>query len=230
MIEKDTAIVIPALNEEKSISSVINDIPKDRIQQIIVVDNGSTDSTAAKATQAGAIVIKESKRGYGQACLTGIAQASKTPPKYLVFLDGDYSDDPTEMTLLHEKLDEGYDFVLGSRLLGKAEPGAMLPQALFGNKLATFLTKLFFGGKKFTDLGPFRGITWQALQKIKMQDTNFGWTMEMQIKAIQHHLKYTEVSMSYRKRVGVSKISGTISGTIKAGYKILYTIFKYRFL
>jgi len=230
MIEKDTVVVIPALNEEKSIGSVIEDIPKQRVQQIIVVDNGSTDQTASVATKAGAIVVAESKRGYGQACLTGIALAAKQPPKYLIFLDGDYSDDPTEMSLLHEKLDTGYDFVVGSRLLGKAEPGAMLPQALFGNKLATFLTKLFFGGEKFTDLGPFRGISWDALQKIKMCDTNFGWTMEMQIKAITHKLKYTEVSMSYRQRVGVSKISGTISGTIKAGYKILFTIFKYRFL
>ena len=230
MIEKDTVVVIPALNEEKSISLVLNDIPKDRIHEIIVVNNGSTDKTAIEAENSGALVIHEPNRGYGMACLTGIEKAKKYRPKNIIFLDGDYSDDPKEMTLLFEKLDNGYDFVVGSRLLGKAEPGAMLPQALFGNRLATFLTKLFFGGEKFSDLGPFRAITLEALQKIKMRDTNFGWTMEMQIKAITHNLKYTEVSMSYRNRVGISKISGTVSGTIKAGYKILYTIFKYRFL
>jgi glycosyltransferase involved in cell wall biosynthesis len=230
MIEKDTVVVIPALNEESSINLVLGDIPKQRVLEVIVVDNGSTDLTAKRAREAGALVISESQKGYGKACLTGIKKAASYSPKFIIFLDGDYSDDPKEMQLLWNQLDAGQDLVIGSRLLGKAEPGAMLPQALFGNWLATFLTKIFFGGKRFSDLGPFRGISWKALEKIKMQDTNFGWTMEMQIKAITHNLRYSEVSMSYKSRIGTSKISGTVLGSIKAGYKILYTILRYRFL
>lgn len=223
-------VIIPALNEEDSIGLVLQEIPMKRVKQVIVVNNDSSDQTACVATKHGAHVVHEPIRGYGKCCLTGIAEARKDPADIVVFLDGDYSDHPEEMDQLLSKLDSGYDFVIGSRMLGKAKPGALLPQARFGNWLATTLTKWFFGGVAFSDLGPFRAIKWSSLERIKMCDEDFGWTMEMQVKAISFGLKYTEVSVSYRKRVGVSKITGTVCGTIKAGYKILYTIFKYRIL
>lgn len=226
-MKKDTVVIIPAFNEEKSIGLVINDIPKERVMQIIVVDNNSTDRTAKISAKLGANIALEKQRGYGKACLKGIEEAKKLNPTNIVFLDGDYSDFPKEMKLLLDKLDDGYEFVLGSRMINQSARLALLPQARFGNQLATVLTKILFDGV-FTDLGPFRAIKLSSLDSLEMKDENFGWTIEMQVKAVLLNLKYTEVSVNYRKRVGVSKITGTLSGTILAGYKIIYTIFYYR--
>jgi glycosyltransferase involved in cell wall biosynthesis len=201
---------------------------------VIVVDNGSTDGTADAARRLGADVIAEERRGYGSACLAGLARiarlvaAGEPPPSIVVFLDADYSDHPEQLSQLVEPLLDGKaDFTIGSRLLGKRETGAMPPQSIYGNKLACFLMWLFWG-VRHTDLGPFRAITYPALQRLRMQDTNFGWTVEMQIKAAIAGLRTQEIPVRYRKRIGVSKISGTISGTIMAGYKILFTIARYR--
>jgi glycosyltransferase involved in cell wall biosynthesis len=224
-------VVIPALNEEASISLVLRDLPN--VRTVFVVDNGSTDRTAEVATNHGATVVQEPKRGYGAACLAGLKEisdrvrAGTARPDIVAFVDADYSDHPQYLAnLVQEIVDNKYDFVLGSRLLGEREPGAMPPQSVFGNKLACFLMRLFFGGK-YTDLGPFRAITYSALKHIEMSDENFGWTIEMQIKATRAQLRTTEIPVPYRKRVGTSKISGTLSGSIKAGTKILYTIAKY---
>lgn len=223
-------VIIPAYNEEESIGKVIADIPKDLSCEIVVVDNGSTDSTAEVARDAGATLLSEDRRGYGYACLKGIDYAkSKSPrerPEIIIFLDGDYSDYPEEMRMLVRPIvEDGYDMVIGSRTSGNAEKGALLPQAVFGNALATALIKLFYGAR-FTDLGPFRAIRLDKLIELDMTDTTFGWTVEMQVKAAKKGLKCTEVPVSYRKRIGASKITGTLSGSVKAGYKILWTIFK----
>ncbi|MCG8608137.1 glycosyltransferase family 2 protein [bacterium] len=219
-------VIIPAFNEEQSIGMVLRDIPMELVHEVIVVDNHSSDDTAAVAKSGGATVVSEPRRGYGNACMAGIAHAKKSRPDTIVFLDGDYSDYPEEMRDLVAKIQEGFDLVIGSRMMGKAEPGALLPQARWGNRLAVSLIKLLFGGE-FTDLGPFRAIKWSKLLELKMRDPTFGWTVEMQVKAAKFGLRTTEVPVRYRARVGVSKITGTMSGTIKAGYKILYTIFKY---
>ncbi len=223
-----TVVIIPAFNEEASLPLVLRDIPAGLVAEVIVVNNGSEDATAEVARAAGATVIDEPRRGYGQACLTGIAYAETVAPDAVVFLDGDYSDYPDEMPRLLEKLTEGYDMVIGSRVLGRSEKGALLPQARWGNLLAVTLVRWFFR-QRYTDLGPFRAIKWSRLKQLNMTDRNFGWTIEMQIKAARAGLKVTEVPVSYRKRIGVSKVTGTISGTIKAGYKIIFTIFKYLF-
>jgi len=220
-----TVVIIPAFNEERSIGHVLADLPKDLISEVIVVDNNSTDATARAAEGAGAIVVHEPEKGYGAACLAGIEYARALNPEAVVFLDADYSDYPGEAVLLIEKLSEGYDMVIGSRVLGKSESGALLPQARWGNLLAVTLIRLFFG-QKYTDLGPFRTIRWQKLMQLNMADRNFGWTVEMQVKAAKFKFKVAEVPVSYRKRIGVSKVTGTISGTIKAGYKILWVIFR----
>lgn len=220
-------MVIPALNEEESVGLVLNDLPLDRLHEVIVVDNGSDDATPDVAAAFGppVRVVPEERRGYGQACLTGIAALE--PCDIVVFLDADYSDHPEEIHRVVRPILRGRaEFVIGSRMRGKAERGALLPQARFGNRLACFLMALIWGAR-WTDLGPFRAITWDALERLRMADTNFGWTVEMQVKAMQHRLRSTEVAVSYRKRVGVSKITGTISGTFRAGYKILYTIGRY---
>jgi len=224
-------VIIPAFNEEKSIAQVIRAIPKELVNDIIVVDNNSGDSTFAVAGQAGATTLKEPRQGYGQACLTGIAYAlNKKPadrPDVVVFLDGDYSDYPEEMTnLVQPILENKADLVIGSRALGKREKGAMLPQQIFGNWLATTLLRLFYG-IRFTDLGPFRAIRTDKLVALNMQDRTYGWTVEMQLKAAQQKLRCLEVPVNYRKRIGFSKISGTVKGTVLAGYKIILTIFKY---
>lgn len=219
-------VIIPAVNEERSIGLVLRDIPRDRVSEVVVVDNGSTDATARVAREHGATVVPEARRGYGRACLAGIAHVRPLQPDVVVFLDADYSDSPEEMRLLIQKIADGYDLVIGSRTLGRAAAGALLPQARFGNLLAVCLIRLLYG-YRFTDLGPFRAVTWSALMRLDMQDQNFGWTVEMQVKAAKGGLKTTEVPVSYRKRIGVSKVTGTLSGTIRAGYKILYTIFKY---
>ena len=219
------SIIIPAYNEEDSIGLVLKALPRQIIQEIIVVDNGSTDETAHVAIENGARVVKESKKGYGAACLKGIK--SLDAPDIVVFLDGDFSDFPEEIVLLIEPIEkEDKDFVIGSRMILPKSRASLLPQARYGNQLAVFLIKLFFK-HTYTDLGPFRAIRYNSLMSIGMQDTNFGWTVEMQIKAIKRGLRIIEVPVNYRERVGVSKITGTVSGTFKAGIKIIYTIFKY---
>lgn len=220
-------VIIPAFNESKSIGKVIADIP-DMVTEIIVVDNASTDSTGEFAKEKGATVLIENRKGYGYSCLRGMDYISKKAEQndIIVFLDGDYSDFPAEIELLISPImSSDFDMVIGSRVLGERQKGSMLFQQIAGNWLATTLIKLFYNAH-FTDLGPFRAITWNALQRIRMKDKTFGWTVEMQVKAAKLNLKFTEVPVSYRKRIGVSKVSGTIKGTILAGYKILLTIFK----
>ena len=230
---KSVWVIIPVYNEEASLPFVLHDLPS--VGQVIVVDNGSTDRSAELAQQSGATVVREPRRGYGSACLAGLAAIqsgalSAEPPKVVVFLDGDFSDHPDQLPdLVKPILDGEFDFVVGSRMRGEREPGALLPQAIFGNHLACFLIWLFWGAR-FTDLGPFRAISWEALQRLGMSDRNFGWTVEMQIKATVAGLRSHEIPVWYRRRIGTSKISGTIGGTIKAGYKILYTIARYRWL
>jgi glycosyltransferase involved in cell wall biosynthesis len=219
------SVVIPAYNEEESLPHVLNDLPQDRLHQIIVVDNRSTDRTAEVARENGAAVVHEKRQGYGRACLAGMAVLEN--PDIVVFLDGDYSDYPEEIDLLVEPiLKDEADFIVGSRMILKESRGALLPQARYGNMLAVFLIRLFFG-HRYTDLGPFRAIRYESLRAIGMRDKNFGWTVEMQIKAIKSELRIREIPVRYRMRIGVSKITGTVSGTFKAGTKIIYTIFKY---
>lgn len=226
-----TVVIIPALNEERSIGQVIGDIPRDLVAEIVVVDNGSTDSTARVASGCGATVVNEGKKGYGQACLAGInyIKNSSYLPDIIVFLDGDYSDYPQEMeNLLSPITKGGYDLVIGSRTVGKRQRGALLPQALVGNYVATSLIKLFYG-VSFTDLGPFRAIRYDKLLSLGMKDETFGWTVEMQVKAAKKGLRCSEVPVSYRKRIGTSKITGTITGSFMAGVKIIWMIFRQLF-
>ena len=223
-------VIIPAYNEEKSIAKVINDIP-DIVDEIIVISNNSNDKTEENAAKAGATVLLETRRGYGYACLRGMKYISNLnphqQPDIIVFLDGDYSDYPEQLTaLVFPIINDDIDFVIGSRVKELREAGSMTPQQVFGNWLATFLMKVFFGAK-FTDLGPFRAIKYQKLLQLKMEDKTYGWTVEMQLKAIKQHFSYLEVPMKYRNRIGVSKVSGTLKGTIFAGVKILGWIFKY---
>ena len=219
------SVIIPAYNEEKSIGLVLDALPQELLHEIIVVDNNSTDNTARSAIEKGARVVEEKRRGYGSACLKGISELDN--PHIVVFLDGDFSDYPEEIIKLVAPIESGeMDFVLGSRMILPESRLALLPRSRYGNQLAVFLMRLFFR-HQYTDLGPFRAIRYGALQSIAMQDTNFGWTVEMQIKAIKKGLRILEIPVKYRERVGVSKITGTFSGTIKAGTKIIYTIFKY---
>ncbi|CAZ95280.1 glycosyltransferase family 2 protein [Zobellia galactanivorans] len=224
----DIKVIIPAFNEADSIASVIAEIPKS-VSEIIVVNNNSTDNTAKNAADAGATVLTESKMGYGYACLKGmdyIAKQSKAPD-IIVFVDGDYSDYPEELDKLVAPIrNKEFDFVIGARVKRLREEGSMTPQQIFGNWLATFLMKLFFGAT-FTDLGPFRAIAYDKLLKLNMEDKTYGWTVEMQLKALKKKLTYTEVPVRYKKRIGVSKVSGTVKGSIFAGIKILGWIFKY---
>ncbi len=222
-------VIIPAYNEEKSIGSVLKDIPRNWVRHIIVCNNASKDNTKEIALQSGAIVIDQPLKGYGNACLKGMEYISGLiiKPDIVVFLDGDYSDHPEELPqIVAPILQDKADVVIGSRALGNLEQGSMLPQQIFGNKLATFLIKLFYG-YQFTDLGPFRAIKYNNLLTLNMQDRNFGWTVELQIKAAKKKLRTIEVPVTYRKRIGISKVSGTVKGTLSAGYKIIYTIFKY---
>lgn len=223
-------VIIPAFNEENSIAKVINDIPSS-VDEVIVISNNSTDHTEKNAAKSGATVLREPKKGYGYACLKGMeyiaSQEISQLPDIIVFLDGDYSDYPEQLTeLVAPIINDNIDFVIGSRVKKFREAGSMTPQQVFGNWLATFLMTIFFGAK-YTDLGPFRAIKYEKLLELEMEDKTYGWTVEMQLKAIKKKYSYTEIPMKYRNRIGVSKVSGTLKGTIFAGMKILGWIFKY---
>jgi glycosyltransferase involved in cell wall biosynthesis len=221
-------VIIPAFNEADSIAQVIHEIP-DIVSEIIVVNNNSSDETAKNAKDAGATVLNESKKGYGHACLCGMDYVAKQSnlPDIIVFIDGDYSDYPEEMTkVIKPILDQSIDFVIGAREKKKREKGSMTPQQVFGNWLATFLMKLFFRAT-YSDLGPFRAIKYDKLLALEMEDKTYGWTVEMQLKALKKKMTYTEVPVRYKKRIGNSKVSGTVKGSIFAGVKILGWIFKY---
>lgn len=229
------SVIIPVFNERDSLPLVVGDIPRGLVSEIVVVDNGSTDGTDLVAQNMGSNpqlrdpilppvrLVREARRGYGSACLAGLAALEASPPDVVVFLDGDYSDHPEEMPALLAEIDRGADLVIGSRTLGHRERGALLPQARVGNLLACALIRLLYG-HRYTDLGPFRAIRWDAFRRLGMRDPDFGWTCEMQVRALREGLRIAEVPVSYRRRVGVSKITGTLSGTLRAGWKILSTI------
>ncbi|HXU12870.1 MAG TPA: glycosyltransferase family 2 protein [Candidatus Binatia bacterium] len=218
------AVVIPARNEEASLPLVLEAIPADLVDEVVVVDNASTDRTAEVARARGASVLVEPRPGYGAACLRGVEYLKARQPDVVVFLDADFSDHPEELPRLLDPIArDGADLVIGSRVRGRRERGSLLPQARAGNWLATRLMRLLYGGR-FTDLGPFRSIRFGPLVDLGMTDRGFGWTVEMQVKALQARLRTAEVPVSYRRRVGVSKITGTVSGTIRAGAGILWTL------
>ena len=221
-------VVIPAFNEEASLPLVLAAIPSPPVDRVVVVDNNSTDRTADVAARDGALVVHETRAGYGSACLAGLAHLRHhDPPDIVVFLDADFSDHPEELPqVIQPLLDGEADLVIGSRTLGNRQPGALLPQARVGNVIACRLIQLLYG-HRYTDLGPFRAIRWTALEALQMTDLDFGWTAEMQVKALRHDLQVIDVPVSYRKRIGVSKITGTIKGTVLAGYKIIYTVLRY---
>ncbi|MEO6539326.1 MAG: glycosyltransferase family 2 protein [Ferruginibacter sp.] len=222
-------VIIPAYNEENSIAKVVHDIPPGLVQQVIVVNNNSNDATDLNARNAGATVLHEKRPGYGFACLKGITylKESGSSPDIVIFIDADYSDHPEEMPLLLKPIvEDKMDLVIGSRALGKKEKGSMTMQQVFGNWLATGLLKIIYN-IQYTDLGPFRAIRYDKLLEINMQDTTYGWTVEMQLKAAKLKMNICEVPVNYRKRIGFSKISGTLKGSVLAGYKIITTIFKY---
>ncbi len=222
-----TDIIIPVLNEEEAIGKVLTDIPRNAVRHIIVCDNGSTDNTASVARAAGAMVVSAPERGYGNACLKGMEYiaAQEVKPDVVAFLDGDYSDFPAELVSLIKALEDNQaDLVIGARTLGQRENGSLMPQQVFGNWLATRLISWLYG-YTFHDLGPFRAITYPALQELCMRDKNYGWTVEMQAKAAKMGMKAIEIPVSYRKRIGRSKVSGTLKGSVLAGVKILWTIF-----
>ncbi len=221
-------VIIPAFNEADSIAHVIKEIPK-IVSEVIVVNNNSSDNTVENSRKAGATVLSESRKGYGYACLCGMDYVAKQSdrPDIIVFIDGDYSDYPEELSkVVAPILEKDVDFVIGARIKRLREEGSMTPQQIFGNKLATFLMKVFFGAT-YSDLGPFRAIKYDKLLLLEMEDKTYGWTVEMQLKALKKKLTYTEVPVRYKKRIGVSKVSGTVKGSIFAGIKILGWIFKY---
>jgi glycosyltransferase involved in cell wall biosynthesis len=222
-------VLIPAYNEENSVGKVISELPKKIIDEVVVINNNSNDNTVVNAKKAGATVLNEINQGYGFACLKGISYLNElvVKPDIVVFLDADYSDYPEEVPKLIEPIVyDNFDMVIGSRASGNREKNSMTPQQIFGNWLATKLLKLLYN-VKYTDLGPFRAIKYTKLIDLKMNDTTYGWTVEMQVKASKKNYKVCEVPVTYRKRIGHSKISGTIKGTFMAGYKIITTIFKY---
>jgi glycosyltransferase involved in cell wall biosynthesis len=221
-------VIIPAFNEEASIGLVLKDVPE-FVKEIIVVSNNSTDQTESVAKKYGATVLSEHRRGYGFACLKGMDYVSKLKEStdVIVFLDGDYSDYPEELSkIVNPILKDEYDFVIGARVKHLREKGSMTFPQIFGNWLATFLMRIMYGAK-YTDLGPFRAIKYEKLLALNMEDKTYGWTVEMQLKALKHKLKYTEVEVNYRNRIGESKVSGTVKGAVMAGVKIIGWIFKY---
>ena len=232
MIQKPTIdVVIPAFNEQESIVYVLKDMPMNWVREVVVVNNNSVDDTVKRASANGATVLDEPRQGYGYACLKGIEYLKNKidQPDIIVFMDADYSDYPEELPYVVQPIVErNMDMVIGSRALGTRENKSMMPQQLFGNWLATRLIRWFYGAR-FTDLGPFRALKFEKLLELNMQDTTYGWTVEMQVKAAKKKYEFCEVAVSYRERIGVSKITGTIKGTILAGYKIIITIFKYVF-
>lgn len=222
-------VIIPAFNEEHGVQQVLREIPTDLVEEVIVVNNASTDGTESVARAAGATVLREQRKGYGRACLKGIAylDSSGRRTDIVIFIDADHSDYPEEMQeLVKPIIERDVDIVIGSRALGTKAAGSMMPQQIFGNWLATRLLRLFHG-VKFTDLGPFRAIKYDKLKVLDMQDKTFGWTVEMQVKVAKKGFTWEEIPVSYRKRVGNSKISGTVKGTVMAGYKIIWTVLKY---
>ena len=228
-MRKIIKVIIPAFNEENGVGQVIREIPSDLVDEIIVVNNASTDATERIAVGLGATVLREPVPGYGRACLKGIDYVTHCPtqPDIIVFLDADHSDYPEQMRMLVKPIVDGNaDLVIGSRSLGRREKGSMTFQQLFGNWLATGLLRLFYD-VRFSDLGPFRAIKFASLLELNMQDKTYGWTVEMQLKAARKKFRCVEVPVDYRKRIGFSKISGTLKGTLMAGYKIIATIFKY---
>jgi len=217
---KKIAVIIPAYNEAASIGYVLEALPR-FVSAVFVVNNNSSDNTAEVAKAKGATVLFEERKGYGYACLKAMEELAKNPPDIVVFLDGDFSDFPEELPLLIDPiLTDNKQFVLGSRVKSLREQGALTPQQIFGNALACFLMRILYGGQ-FTDLGPFRAIEWSVLNGLEMQDKTYGWTVEMQLKILKRKIPYTEVPVHYRKRIGISKVSGTLKGTLMAGYKIL---------
>lgn len=232
MIVKNIAVIIPAINEEASIGKVVEALPKEYIMDVVVGNNASTDNTKKEALAAGAIVVDESRKGYGWACLKAMEHIAtwSVKPEIVVFIDGDFSDYPEELPkVVAPILNDNIDLVIGSRALGKKVKGSMTVPQVFGNWLATRLMRLFYG-VKYTDLGPFRAIKYNKLLALNMADKTYGWTIEMQLKAANHKMTYAEVPVNYKKRIGVSKVSGTIKGTILAGYKIIGAVFKYKFV
>lgn len=221
-------VVIPALDEERSLPLVLSAIPRAAVRRVVVADNRSRDRTAAVARADGAEVVEAARRGYGSACLAGLVHLRATgAPDVVVFLDADFSDHPEELPSLVAPIAAGdADLVIGSRVLGHRERGALLPQARAGNLVACLLIRLLYG-HRYTDLGPFRAVRWDALERLAMRDPDFGWTAEMQVKALRAGLRVTEVPVSYRRRTGVSKITGTVRGTLAAGWKILWTVFRH---
>jgi glycosyltransferase involved in cell wall biosynthesis len=221
-------VVSPVFNEAESLPMVLADVPRPPVRRVVMADNNSTDGSAEVARAHGAVVVPAPRQGYGSACLAGLAYLRENdPPGIVVFLDADYSDHPEELPAVVAPILAGRaDVVIGSRILGQRQAGALLPQARMGNIVACTLIRLLYR-HRYTDLGPFRAITWDALERINMCDGDFGWTAEMQVKALRHGLRVVEVPVSYRKRVGTSKITGTVKGTILAGYKILWTVMRY---
>lgn len=224
LADKKIAVIIPVLNEEKTLPRVLNDIPKELVDEVVVVDNGSSDNTPDIAKDLGATVLFESRRGYGYPCLKGIEYLKGKSPDIVVFVDGNYSDHPDEIIkLVSPMIEEGYDLVLGSRVTGRVEEGALRPPVRFGNLLATVLIRVLYGFR-YTDLGPFRAITFQRLLELDMND-NLGWTIEMQVKAVRRRFRIKEVPVSYRAGSGQSKFTGTLKGIAVIGYRILRAIF-----
>lgn len=217
-------VVIPALDEEEALPHVLAAIPSGLVRRVVVADNGSRDRTASRAREAGAEVVSEPRRGYGAACLKALAHLRADPPDVVVFLDGDHSDHPEELPSLLAPISAGHaDFVVGSRALGVSERGSLTPQQRVGNAIACVALRLVYGAR-YTDLGPFRAIRWDALEELGMVDRDYGWTVEMQIKAARRRVPHAEVPVSYRRRIGVSKVSGTLRGTLGASRKILWML------
>jgi len=219
-------VVIPALNEEAALPSVLADIPE-RVRRVVVADNGSEDATAEVARAAGAVVVHEPRRGYGAACLRALTQLREDPPDIVVFLDGDRSDYPEQLLALLAPIERGEaDIVIGSRVLGRRERGSLSPQQRVGNAVACTALRVLYG-VRYTDLGPFRAVRWDALESLRMCDRDYGWTVEMQIKAARRRLRHAEVPVDYRARIGASKVSGTLRGTLGASRKILWLLARY---